>query len=176
MSNLKISSLRSKISIVSQDIALFSESIRFNISLGHSDITEDRMIWAAKTVQIHDFIMSLANGYDTVLEKGSKSLSTGQAQLISFARALASPAPILLLDEATSSVDSISEKKIQDALQALFKHKTTLVVAHRLSTIQNADHILVLNNGSIIEQGTHQDLMQQDSFYAKLFNMQFASL
>ena len=176
ISHLKINSLRSKISIVSQDIALFSESIRFNISLGHSDITEDRMIWAARTVQIHDFIMSLANGYDTVLEKGSKSLSTGQAQLISFARALASPAPILLLDEATSSVDSISEKKIQDALQALFKHKTTLVVAHRLSTIQNADHILVLNNGSIIEQGTHQDLMQQDSFYAKLFNMQFASL
>ena len=134
------------------------------------------MIWAAKTVQAHDFIMSLPDQYNTILDKGSKSLSTGQAQLISFARALASKAPILLLDEATSAVDSLSEKYIQDALQALFKYKTTLVVAHRLSTIQHADKILVLNKGEIIEQGTHSELMQQDEFYAKLFNMQFASL
>ncbi len=176
ISNLKIESIRSKISIVTQDISLFSESIQFNICLGDDSIDQERMIWAAKTVQAHDFIMSLPDQYNTILDKGSKSLSTGQAQLISFARALASKAPILLLDEATSAVDSLSEKYIQDALQALFKYKTTLVVAHRLSTIQHADKILVLNKGEIIEQGTHSELMQQDEFYAKLFNMQFASL
>lgn len=176
ISDLKLDSIRSKISIVTQDIILFSDSIRFNICMGDDLITEERLLWAAKTVQIHDFIMSLPNQYDTVLDKGAKSLSTGQAQLISFARALASFSPILLLDEATSSVDSFSEKAIQQGLLSLFKHKTTLVVAHRLSTIKHADQILVLNKGQIIEKGNHSDLMQQDGFYAKLFNMQFASL
>ena len=138
---LSLASIRSKIAIVNQDITLFSNSIRFNICLGNDDIDEERMIWAAKLVHIHDFIMSLPDQYDTVLSKGTKSLSTGQAQLLAFARALASRAPILLLDEATSSVDSLSEKHIQQALKTLFDHKTTLVVAHRLSTIKTADRI-----------------------------------
>ncbi|RAP32396.1 antibiotic ABC transporter ATP-binding protein [Candidatus Marinamargulisbacteria bacterium SCGC AG-414-C22] len=168
--------LRSKIAIVSQDISLFSGSIRFNISLGNKNITEERMIWAAKLVQIHDVIQKLPAGYDTELTKGSSSLSVGQSQLLCFARALASHAPILLLDEATSSVDSLSEKLIQEALLTLFKHKTTLVVAHRLSTITHANTILVLNQGKIIEKGTHETLMMNDAFYAKLFKMQFASL
>ena len=136
ISQLTLSSLRSQVSIVTQDVMLFSGTIRFNITLDNESISIDRMIWAAKCVQIHDFIESLPNKYDTVLNKGDKSISAGQAQLISFARALASYAPILLLDEATSAVDSLSEQQIQMAMAELFKHKTTLVVAHRLSTIQ----------------------------------------
>ena len=176
LSHLSLTSLRQHISVVSQDVSLFSDTIAFNISLGAPDITHDRIQWAAKAVNIHDFIMTLPQGYETVLDKGAQSLSSGQAQLISFARALASSSPILLLDEATSAVDSLSEQSIQKALETLFKEKTTLVIAHRLSTIQHADCILTFDKGELIESGTHEELMIKNGFYANLFNMQFASL
>ena len=120
-------------------------------------------------------ILSLKDGYDTVLGKGEQSVSVGESQLISFARALASPAPIIVLDEATASVDSLTEKKLQEGLRVWLKKKTSLVVAHRLSTIRHATRILALKDGEIIECGTHEALMKKNSFYANLYHCQFAS-
>ncbi|RAP29896.1 antibiotic ABC transporter ATP-binding protein [Candidatus Marinamargulisbacteria bacterium SCGC AG-343-D04] len=172
---IDLNDLRDNIAVVNQDSTLFSDTIRFNITLNKDSISEEKMIWAAKRVYIHDFIMSLPNGYDTVLEKGNQSISLGQAQLISFARALASPSPIILLDEATASVDSLLESKIQKALLKLFKSKTSLVVAHRLSTIRHAQHIIALKEGQIVESGSHRELLAKKGFYSNLYRMQFAN-
>ncbi len=173
LSTLDLKKSRKSISVVNQDIHLFSNSIEFNIRLGNPNISYERMIWAAKQVNIHEFIMSLENNYNTVLNKGTHSVSVGQAQLITFARALANPSPIMILDEATSSVDSITEKSIQKGLETLLKEKTSIVVAHRLSTIQKANLILVLKGGEIIEYGNHNNLIKNDGLYARLFNIQF---
>ncbi len=174
--DLQTTHLRKSLAVVSQTNTLFASSIRFNITLGDDSITEDQMINAAQTVQIHDYILSLPGGYDYTLEKGDQSLSAGQAQLISFARALASNSPVILLDEATAAVDSLTEEKIQQALSSLLTQKTTIVIAHRLSTIKHAKTIIALNQGKIIEYGSHETLMKKNGFYANLFNMQFASL
>ncbi len=176
LSSIKLDDIHKHIAVVNQDTSLFSQSIAFNITLGNPDITKEHMIQAAKHVRIHDFIMSLPNNYSYILEQGSQSISSGQAQLITFARALASRSPIILLDEATSAVDSMAEKEIQAGISALLKQKTAIVVAHRLSTIQHADNILALNNGKIIEYGNHKTLMKQNGFYANLYNMQFANI
>ena len=170
----ELTDLRSQIALVNQDIHLFSHSIRFNIGLGAATISDETIEWAAKTVNAHHFIEKLPEGYDTVLDKGATSLSAGEAQLITFARALASPAPILLLDEATAAIDSKTESTIQRALTELLKNKTTIVIAHRLSTIRHATKILVLKEGQIIEQGTHQTLMKKSGFYQTLYQSQFS--
>ena len=166
--------LRQLSSIVSQDVQLFSSSIKFNITLGNPSVTDEMMVSAAKKVQIHADILGHENGYDSLVQNGGQNLSAGQAQLITFARALASPAPLILLDEATASVDSQSEAKIQSALEEILTQKTVIVIAHRLSTIKKADTILAMKNGQCIEMGTHDELMAKDGYYAKLFKLQFS--
>jgi ABC-type multidrug transport system fused ATPase/permease subunit len=167
-----IKSLRSQMGIVLQDPFLFTGSIRENIAYGRPDATEEEIIDAAKAVGAHDFIMSFAQGYETnVGERGSR-LSIGQRQLISFARALLANPRILILDEATSSVDAYTELLIQKAMEKLLEQRTTLIIAHRLSTVRSADKILVIDSGRIIDAGTHEELMSREGLYRKLYEMQ----
>jgi len=165
--------LRKHISIVLQDIYLFSGTIKSNINLGDGSISDEKIIQAAKTVGAHDFITQLPNQYnENVKEKGA-TLSVGQKQLISFARALSFDPQILILDEATSSIDTESEILIQHAIQELLKGRTSIVIAHRLSTIQNSDKIIVLHKGEIKESGTHQELLNKRGIYFKLYQLQY---
>jgi len=173
---LDLQNLRSHISVVTQDVQLFSESIIFNIAMGDDTVTIEDVKNAARLSQATQFIEKLPNQYDTILDHRGQSLSLGQAQLISLARAIASKSPIILLDEATANVDSMSEKLIQDATEEMFKRRTVLVIAHRLSTIQKADTILAMNDGEIVESGSHSELIAKNGFYAKLFAMQFEHL
>lgn len=169
----ELSFLRSQIATVLQDVFLFSDTIEENIRLKNKSIHTEEIIQAAKEVGAHDFIMRLPGGYQyNVMERGA-TLSVGQAQLISFIRALVYNPKILVLDEATSSVDTETEELIQSAIQKLMKGRTSIVIAHRLSTIQNADEIIVLDKGEIIEQGTHQELLKQNGAYKKLYDLQF---
>lgn len=174
ISKYKIEALRSTIAIVTQEVQLFSASIWFNLSLGCPNVTTDDMINSMKIVQLHDWAESQPNGYDTALMQKGRNLSAGQAQLLSLARALVSPAPIIVLDEATANVDSLSERLIQHTMNEIIKRKTVIVIAHRLSTIQKADTIITMKDGTIIESGTHQELMANNQFYSKLYSMQFA--
>jgi ATP-binding cassette subfamily B protein len=170
----RLDALRSKIGIVLQDVFLFSGSIRENVTLRNESISEESVIHAAKLIGMHDFIMQLPGNYDyNVMERGS-TLSLGQRQLLSFIRALLYNPSILILDEATSSVDTESEQLIQHAIDTLIEGRTSIVIAHRLSTIRKADKILVLDKGEIKEAGTHAALLEQDGFYARLYEMQFA--
>jgi len=165
--------LRQYISIVLQDIYLFSGTIKSNINLGDSSITDEQIIKAAKTVGAHDFISKLPKQYDEEVKEKGATLSVGQKQLISFARALAFEPQILILDEATSSIDTESELLIQKAIQELLKGRTSIVIAHRLSTIQNSDKIIVLHKGEIKEVGTHQQLLNKKGIYYKLYQLQY---
>ena len=131
------------------------------------------MINACKAAHIHEFITSLKDGYDTILTDDGINISKGQKQLLTIARAMLSESKMLILDEATSNVDSYTEQQIQEAIRNLCRDKTTFIIAHRLSTIQSADHILVLDHGTVIEQGTHEELLQKKGFYAGLFNAQW---
>ena len=171
--DITLASLRRNIGIVQQDVFLFNASIRDNILYGKLDATEDEVIEAAKRANIHDYIMSLDKGYDTVIGERGVRLSGGQKQRLCIARVFLKNPPILILDEATSALDNTTEILIQQALDELCKGRTTLVVAHRLSTIKNADEIAVIADGSIIEQGNHDALLQQSGVYAKLYNQQF---
>ncbi len=169
----ELSFLRSQIVTVLQDVFLFSDTIEENIRLKNKSISSEEIIQAAKEVGAHDFIMRLPGGYQyNVMERGA-TLSVGQAQLISFIRALVYNPKILVLDEATSSVDTETEELIQSAIQKLMKGRTSIVIAHRLSTIQNADEIIVLDKGEIVEQGTHQELLKHNGAYKKLYDLQF---
>ncbi len=147
--------------MVFQDPFLFSGTIRSNICCANQNTTEEEMISAAKTVYAHDFIMKLENGYDTLLYERGQNLSMGQRQLLSFAHALLANPLILLLDEAKSNVDSYNEYLLQQALENLLKGKATLVIAHRLSTVRNADHILVMDRGLVVEKGSHEELLKK---------------
>lgn len=169
----ELSFLRSQIATVLQDVFLFSDTIEENIRMNNKNITREEIIDAAKQVGAHDFIMKLPGGYDyNVMERGA-TLSVGQAQLISFIRALVFNPRILVLDEATSSVDTETEMLIQSAIQKLMKSRTSIVIAHRLSTIQNADQIMVLDKGEIVEKGTHQELLKLNGAYKRLYELQY---
>ncbi len=171
----KLSYLRSHIATVLQDVFLFSDSIANNINLSNMEIGRDRLIHAAKEVGAYEFIMKLPGGFDyDVMERGA-TLSAGQAQLISFIRAMVYDPQILVLDEATASVDTETEELIQHAINKLMQGRTSIVIAHRLSTIQNADRIIVLDHGEIKEMGSHQQLLKLNGFYRKLYDLQFNS-
>ena len=174
--DIKIKSLRQNIGLVQQDVFLFTGTIKDNIIYGKQSATDDEIIEAAKKARIHDFIMSLPDGYNTFIgEKGVK-LSGGQKQRISISRLFLKNPPILILDEATSALDNETEIMIQNSLEELSKGRTTLVIAHRLSTIKNADEILVLTAEGVAERGNHEDLLKKNGIYARLYNSQFKHL
>lgn len=165
--------LRENFGMVLQDTWLFKGTVKENICYGVVDATDEQIEFAAKSANIHDYIMSLPKGYDTMLTEDGSNISQGQRQLITIARALLKDPKILILDEATSSVDTRTEVLIQEAMKELMKGRTSFVIAHRLSTIRNADNIIVMRKGSIVEQGTHKSLIEADGFYANLYNSQF---
>ena len=167
-----IASLRAHIALVSQDAVIFDDTVAANIGFGRQGASRDDIIQAAKDAAAHDFISALEKGYDTQLGASGLRLSGGQRQRLSIARALLKNAPILLLDEATSALDAEAEKQVQNALETLSKGRTTLVVAHRLSTIQKADKIIVLDKGQVVETGTHKDLLAKKGLYARLSSLQ----
>jgi len=173
--DLTQNSLRGNVGIVTQQTILFDDTVRNNIAYGRPEFPLEKVIGSAKAAHAHEFVTALPNGYDTVIGENGIKLSGGERQRIAIARALLKNPPILLLDEATSNLDSDSEKAVQDALEALMKGRTTLVVAHRLSTVRNADRIYVMKNGRIEEQGTHDDLLVKNGEFARLYNMQFSS-
>lgn len=169
-------SLRLAYTMVLQDTWLFHGTVFENIAYGREDATMEKVVAAAKAAKIHDTIMSLPEGYDTVLTDNGSNISKGQKQLLTIARAMLLDSPMLILDEATSNVDTRTEQRIQDAMLRLMQGRTCFVIAHRLSTIQNADRILVVNAGDIVEQGTHRELMAKNGFYAELYHSQFEAV
>ena len=169
---LKVKSLRSSISLVTQTIILFPGTVMQNIAYGREGATEDEIISSAKIAEAHEFIMKLPLGYDTQIGEGGHKLSGGQRQRLSIARAVLKDAPILVLDEATSSVDNETEEALQKSLEIISKDRTTIVIAHRLSTIRHSDSIIVLDDGKVIESGTHEELLDNKSQYSKLWNVQ----
>ncbi|SHF73799.1 ATP-binding cassette, subfamily B [Caldanaerobius fijiensis DSM 17918] len=174
LSNYKLSQLRRLIAYVPQDNYLFNGTIAENIGYGRPGASMDKIVEAAKAAYAHDFIMQFPKGYDTEVGERGVSLSGGQRQRIAIARALLKDAPVLLLDEATSSLDSESEQQVQKALEVLMEGRTTIVVAHRLSTIQNADIIYVISNGRVVEYGKHSELLHNEGLYKELYSLQFA--
>ena len=171
---ITMSSLRSNLALVSQDVTLFNDTIKENIAYGTKETALPEIQKAAKHAAAHDFIMELPDGYDTMIGENGVKLSGGQRQRIAIARAMLKNAPILLLDEATSSLDTKSERAVQEALSNLMQNRTTIVVAHRLSTIQSADLIHVIDEGRIAESGNHEELLQLNGAYAKLYEIQFS--
>ena len=166
--------LRKNIGIVAQDVFLFTGTVRDNIAYGKPDASEEEIISAAKKANIHDTVMTMENGYDTYIGERGVKLSGGQKQRISIARAFLKNPPILILDEATSALDNATEMMIQKSLEQLSQNRTSIIVAHRLSTIKNADEIVVITDDGIKEQGTHQQLLDKGGIYAELYAYQFA--
>ncbi|MEQ7150783.1 ABC transporter ATP-binding protein [Enterococcus gallinarum] len=170
---LDLDALREHVGIVLQDSVLFSGTIRENIAFGKPDASEEAIIAAAKQANIHEFIMTLEQGYDTPITEENNLFSTGQKQLMSIARTILTNPSLLILDEATSNVDTVTEAKIQQAMDEAIKGRTSFVIAHRLKTILNADRIVVLREGQVIEEGSHQELLAENGFYAELYHNQF---
>lgn len=171
--DVTMKSLRRNIAMVTQEMVLFNDTIRANIAYGTENATQESIQEAARAARAHDFIMQMPHTYDTVVGESGVRLSGGQRQRICIARAIIKDAPILILDEATSALDTESEREVQAALERLMKDRTTLIIAHRLSTIIRADHIIVLNKGEIVEEGSHQELMEKNGYYARLYTIQF---
>jgi len=176
IANLQIKSLREQIAFVNQETILFDDTVRANIAYGKPGATEEEIIAASYAAAAHDFIVELPSGYDTLIGQHGMRLSGGQRQRLTIARAMLKNAPILLLDEATSSLDPVSEHQIQLALERLMKGRTTVVIAHRLSTVVHADLIYVIGGGRVIESGTHKELLDKNGEYTRLFNRQFAKV
>ena len=174
--DITLDSLRNTIGIVQQDIYLFEGSVKKNIAYGKPNATDAEIIEAAQSANIHDFIMSLDQGYDTAVGERGVRLSGGQKQRLSIARVFLKNPPILILDEATSSLDNESEQFIQKSLEKLSQNRTTIVIAHRLSTIKNSDEIVVVTDVGIQERGSHKQLLESDGIYAHYYNMQFEGL
>ena len=172
--DVTFTSLRENIGLVPQDTMLFNASVRENILYGRLDATEQEIIDAAKAANVFEFIEKLPNGFDTIVGERGNSLSGGQRQRIAIARAILKNPSILILDEATSALDTESEKIVQEALERLMKNRTALVIAHRLSTIKHADHIVVLQQGCVVEEGTHDELLALNGLYSHLYSVQFA--
>jgi len=173
VNDYRLSNLRQHIATVNQNIALFDDTIRNNVAYGDSEYSDEQVIAALKSAHAWEFVEGLPDGLDTIIGENGLKLSGGQRQRLSIARAFLKDAPILILDEATSSLDNESEAKITQAIEALAKTRTTLVIAHRLSTIMRADRLVVLNQGSIVEQGVHSDLIEKGGVYADLFHAEF---
>jgi ATP-binding cassette subfamily B multidrug efflux pump len=171
--DVTINSLRSQLGMVPQNSFLFSGTVADNIRYGRLDATDQAVEEAARLANAHDFIMRLPQGYATVLGERGSSISQGQRQLVAFARAVLANPRILILDEATSSVDTRTEMLIQQALATLLEGRTSFVIAHRLSTIRSADQVLVIDDGRIVERGTHEELLEQGGLYADLYRRQF---
>lgn len=172
--DIKRNSLRQNFAMVLQDSWLFNGTVRENLCYGNPDATEEEMIKAAKSAYAHGFISRLPKGYDTVITEEGSNLSQGEKQLLCIARAMLTDSPLLILDEATSSIDTLTEQRVQKAFAKMMEGKTSFVVAHRLSTIKEADVILVMKDGNIIEQGRHDDLLKKGGFYSTLYNSQFS--
>ncbi len=170
----RIASLRRQMALVTQETVLFNDTVRYNITYGRPDASDEEMRDAARTAFAHDFIMDLPSGYDTIIGERGIFLSGGQRQRLAIARAILMNAPVLILDEATSALDAESEQLVQRAIANLVRDRTTIVIAHRLSTVRRADNIVVMEAGRIIEQGTHKDLLARGGQYQKLYEMQFA--
>lgn len=171
--DMDLDTLWSHVGIVLQEPVLFAGTIRDNIVFGKPDGTDDEVIAAAQQAHIHDFIMTLEDGYQTKVSEEDNIFSTGQKQLISIARTIITDPALLILDEATSNVDTVTESHIQKAMENVIQGRTSFVIAHRLKTVLNADRIIVLKDGRIIEEGNHQELLAQEGFYAELYNNQF---
>jgi subfamily B ATP-binding cassette protein MsbA len=170
---IRLAALRRQIGIVSQETLLFDDTVRNNIAYGKDEVNEDAITDAAKAAYAHEFIMRLPNGYATLIGENGVKLSGGERQRLAIARALLRNPPILILDEATSSLDTESERMVQMALANLMKGRTTFVIAHRLSTVQRADRIVVLAGGRLVEIGRHDDLLARGGIYQRLYQMQF---
>lgn len=169
--NLTQQSLRDKIGVVSQDVFLFNDTVKYNISYGKSDATDEEIELAAKAANAHNFITKMPNGYNTLIGERGMKLSGGEKQRIAIARAMLKNPPILVLDEATSALDSESEKLVQEAIDTLMKNRTVILIAHRLSTVIKADQIIVIDKGTVTEVGNHQELLNKNGIYAKLYNL-----
>jgi len=169
-----LASLRGAIGLVAQEVGLFDDSVRANIAYGRPGASEAEIVAASKAAAAHDFITALPQGYDTPVGELGIKLSGGQRQRLAIARAMLKDAPILLLDEATSALDTESERQVQAALRQLMRGRTTLVIAHRLSTVVDADVIYVLEAGRVIEQGSHAELIARGGAYARLYALQFS--
>jgi ATP-binding cassette subfamily B protein/subfamily B ATP-binding cassette protein MsbA len=170
--DVSLASLRENISVVSQEPFLFNGTVRENILYGRLNATEAELVAASRAANCHDFILKLSNGYDARVGERGVKLSVGEKQRVSIARALLKNAPILILDEATASVDTATERLIQEALERLMANRTSFVIAHRLSTIRKADQVLVIRQGQIIERGTHEELLECNGLYARLARIQ----
>ena len=171
--DFKRGELRKMFGMVLQDTWLFEGTVKENIKYGNEEATDGEVIEAAKAAHVHHFIKTLPKGYNSILNEESSNVSAGQKQLLTIARVILANPKILILDEATSSIDTRTEIQIQKAMDNLMKDRTSFIIAHRLSTIKNADLILVMNHGDIIEQGTHEELLAKNGFYADLYNSQF---
>jgi subfamily B ATP-binding cassette protein MsbA len=170
---VSLSSLRSQIGLVSQDLILFNDTARNNIAYGLEDISLEKVVEASKAAEAHDFVMKLPQGYESNIGEKGALLSSGQRQRLAIARALLKDSPILIFDEATSALDSESEKLIQTALENIMKDRTVFIIAHRLSTVRRADRIFVVDRGRIAEIGTHNELLEKNGIYRKLYDLQF---
>ncbi|WP_097026974.1 ABC transporter ATP-binding protein [Clostridium peptidivorans] len=176
INHMKRDDLRAKFGMVLQDTWLFKGSIKENIAYGKEGASEEEIIRAAKVANVHHFITTLPDGYNMIINEEASNISQGEKQLLTIARSVLCDPPILILDEATSSVDTRLEQKLQDAMKNIMKGRTSFVIAHRLSTIKNADLILVMSNGNIVEQGTHDELLEKKGYYEQLYHAQFADL